>query len=67
MEKYLTPAEVCELLPGMTVQLLNQMRFRGDSIPYIRVSPRKIVYRLSRIEEYLASKEQTGTSQNMAS
>jgi len=66
MEKYLSPQEVTELIPGMTVQLLNQMRFRGDSIPYVRVSPRKIVYRLSAVEEFLASKEQTSTRQNVS-
>lgn len=46
MEKYLSSREVAELIPGMTEALLGQMRFRGDSIPYVRVSPRKIVYRL---------------------
>ena len=65
-EKYLSPAQVCELIPGMTVPLLNQMRFRGDSIPYVRVSPRKIVYRLSRVEEFLNAREQTSTSQNIS-
>lgn len=65
MEKYLSPSEVCELIPGMTVALLSQMRFRGDSIPYVRVSPRKIVYRLSAVEEYLAAREQTSTRENV--
>jgi hypothetical protein len=27
MEKYLSPEEVCELIPGMTTNLLAQMRF----------------------------------------
>ena len=65
MEKYLSPQEVCELIPGMTVQLLASQRFRGDSIPYIRVSPRKIVYRLSVVEEALAAREQTSTRENV--
>ncbi len=66
MEKYLSPREVCEVIPGMTVALLNQMRFRGDSIPYVRVSPRKIVYRLSAVEKFLSEREQTSTRENVS-
>ena len=65
-EQFLSPQEVCDLIPGMSKQLLAQMRFRGDSIPYVRVSPRKIVYRLSRVEEYLTAREQTSTAQNLS-
>lgn len=50
----------------MTVALLNQMRFRGDSIPYVRVSPRKIVYRLSAVEAFLSEREQTSTRENVS-
>lgn len=66
VEKFYSPAELCEVIPGMTVQLLNQMRFRGDSIPYIRVSPRKIVYKASSVEAYLAAREQTSTRENVS-
>lgn len=66
METYLSPKEVCEIIPGMTTELLGQMRFRGDSIPYVRVSPRKIVYRQSAVEAFLTEREQTSTRQNVS-
>ncbi|WP_309617690.1 hypothetical protein [Salinibacterium sp.] len=66
MEKYLSPREVCEIIPGMTEGLLNQMRFRGDSIPFIKVTPRKVIYRLSVIEAHLESKERTSTRENLS-
>lgn len=66
MEKYLSPKEVCEIIPGMTEALLSQMRFRGDGPPFIKPSPKKVVYRLGAIESYLASREQTSTRENIS-
>lgn len=66
MDKYLSPKEVCEIIPGMTEALLSQMRFRGDGPPFIKPSPKKVVYRMVVIERFLLSREQTSTSQNKA-
>jgi len=62
VEKYLSPDEVCELIPGMTKALLAQMRFRGDGPKFIAASPRKRVYALSDLEEYMAGKVRTSTA-----
>jgi hypothetical protein len=64
--KYLSPEDVCKMIPGMTTGLLSQMRFRGDGPSYIKASPRKIVYAVSEIERYLASKQQSVTSQRVS-
>lgn len=65
MEKWLTPAEVCELIPGMSVGLLSQLRFRGDGPPFVKPSDRKVVYRLSTVKSWLQSREQSSTRENI--
>lgn len=62
MERYLSPKEVCEVVPGMTEGLLNQMRFRGDGPPFIAASPRKRVYAESSLHDWLKSRERTSTA-----
>lgn len=62
MELYLSPNEVCRLVPGMTVNLLAQMRFRGDGPEFIRASPRKIVYSRTEIDRYLESRRRSSTA-----
>jgi hypothetical protein len=59
LETYLSPAQVCELIPGMTTTLLKQLRFRGNGPRFIKPSPQKVVYSMTAIEEYMASKEQS--------
>lgn len=61
-ERYLSPDQVCEIIPGMTRALLGQMRFRGDGPKFIKPSPKKVVYRESAVHEYLLAREQTTTA-----
>lgn len=61
MEKYLTPEQVCEIVPGLTVKGLSQMRFRGDGPPYIKPSPKKVIYAESSVHAWLQSNERTST------
>lgn len=56
--KFDSATEVCGYLPNMTENHLRQMRFRGDGPPYIRVSPRRVVYRRSSVLAWLESREQ---------
>lgn len=62
MQRWLSPKEVCEMIPGMSEALLAQMRYRGDGPKFIAVSPRKRVYALEDIEEYMAGKVRTSTA-----
>lgn len=61
LEKYLNAAEVCELVPGFTEHQLAQMRFRGDGPPFVKLSPRKVVYAESSLRTWLAGREQSST------
>lgn len=61
MEKLLSPQDVCDVVPGMTVAGLAQLRFRGEGPRFIKPSARKVVYRQSDVEAWLQSNERTST------
>lgn len=63
VEKYYSPDQVCDLVPGMTKNNLAQLRFTGRGPRFLKPSPRKVVYAASAIEAWLASSEQTQTGQ----
>src|SRR5690606_22344200 len=66
MEKYRSPKEVCDIIPGMTEALLAQMRFRGDGPPFIAASPKKRVYSEASLHAWLASRERTSTAEKVS-
>ena len=63
-EKYLTPAQVCELVPGMTKTNLSQLRYVGKGPKYLKPTPRVVVYRERDIIAWLEGSERTGTADN---
>lgn len=66
MEKYYSPAQVCELIPGLTVGNLAQMRYRGVGPRFIKVSPRRVTYSASAIAEYMRSQERQSTGERVS-
>ena len=66
MEKLLSPEDVCELIPGMTKNLLATMRFRGDGPPFIKPTPRKVAYPEGPLGDWLTSRMRTQTGQEVA-
>lgn len=59
-KQYLTPQEAAELIPGMTVTLLAQLRYRQRGPRYLRPTSRKVVYRAQDISDWLdASVQET--------
>lgn len=59
--EFITAAEVAELLPGVTIQGLAQMRYRGDGPPFFKPSPRVVLYRRADIAEWIAGSRRTIT------
>lgn len=59
--QYLTPAQVCELIPGMTVRTLAEMRarrragFRGAKAGPVYAQPTRtvVIYSRADVIEYL--------------
>jgi hypothetical protein len=60
---FITAEQVCDLIPGLTIAGLAQMRFRGVGPRYFKPSPRKVVYSRASVLEWLASTERQGTAQ----
>lgn len=64
MERYLSPNEVCDRVPGLTKTGLGQMRFRGDGPPFVKPSPKKVVYPESKLYAWLEDKTQQSTKES---
>lgn len=62
MANYLTPDQVCTLVPGMTKSNLAQLRFTGKGPKFLKPTPRTVVYRESDIIEWLEASERTSTA-----
>lgn len=58
---YLTPEQVCELVPGMTKASLAQRRYRGLPPTWLAPSPRRPIYRESDVLAWVEGSERTIT------
>lgn len=59
---YLTPEQVCVIVPGMTKGNLAQLRFKGTGPRYYKPTPRVVLYAESDIHAWVASTVRTGTA-----
>ncbi|MFZ8756098.1 helix-turn-helix transcriptional regulator [Microbacterium sp. HMH0099] len=62
MTKYLTPEQVCEIIPGITKAGLAQLRFTGTGPKFLKPTPKKVLYREADVIEWLESSERTSTA-----
>lgn len=53
--EWLSPAEVCDVIPGMTVTLLQRMRDAGKGPRYAKPSPKTVVYSRADVDAYVLS------------
>lgn len=53
MDQYLSPEQVCELIPGMTKGNLAQMRHAGGGPIYMKPSARVVVYARADVDAWL--------------
>lgn len=56
-----TPEQTARVT-GRSLPTLQRERSRGDGIPFVKVGPRRVAYRLSDIEAYLAARVVKSTS-----
>lgn len=54
-EEWLTPEQVCGVVPGMTITLLQRRRDEGKALRYFKPSPRTVVYARSDIDDWVRS------------
>lgn len=59
---YLTPDQVCAIVPGMTRGNLAQLRFKGIGPRYFKPTPRVVLYDREGIDEWVRSTARTGTA-----
>jgi hypothetical protein len=57
----LSPVELCERVPGLTVAALKEQRKRGDGPPYMKANARAVVYDWNDYLEWLSSTKRTST------
>lgn len=52
---WLSPAQVCSRIPGMTVSLLQRMRDEGRGPRYAKPSAKTVVYSSDDVDAYVRS------------
>ncbi|MGI8392590.1 helix-turn-helix transcriptional regulator [Leucobacter sp. W1038] len=60
---YLTPEQVCEIIPGMTKGNLAQLRFKGIGPKFYKPTPRVVLYSRDQIIAWVEGSERTGTAE----
>ncbi|MEX1079816.1 MAG: hypothetical protein WED09_11985 [Homoserinimonas sp.] len=63
MDDYLSPAQVCEIVPGMTKANLAQLRFTGKGPIFLKPTPKTVIYRRTDIDSWLNGSERTQTGE----
>ena len=63
LDRYLSPAAVCELVPGMTEARLKMARFQGTGPEFLRPTPRTIVYSERRVRAWLEASARMSTAE----
>jgi hypothetical protein len=61
-DKYLSPEQVCQIIPGMTKGSLAQLRFTGKGPRYRKPTPKTIVYLESEVLGWVECSARTGTA-----
>lgn len=60
---YLTPEQVCEMVPGMTKANLAQLRFKGIGPKYYKPTPGVVLYSRDHIIEWVEGSVRQGTAE----
>lgn len=53
--EWLSPAQVCDVIPGMTVTLLQRMRDAGKGPRYAKPTAKTVVYSRADVEAWVQS------------
>ena len=62
MNTYLSPEQVCEMVPGMTKGALAQLRFTGKGPRYRKPTPKTVVYLESEVIDWVEGSARIGTA-----
>ena len=53
--RYLSPAQVCEVVPGLTERRLEYLRGKGQGPRYSKPTPKTVIYVLADVEAWVAA------------
>ncbi len=62
LARYLSPDEVCSLIPGMTRSALAQLRFTGRGPQYRKPTPKTVLYVEAEVRAWVEQSARFGTS-----
>lgn len=62
--EFLSPAQLCERIPGLTVESLAKARYRGTGAPFTTANAKVVLYDWHEYVRWLKSKERTQSSRN---
>lgn len=62
MNKYLSPEQVCQMIPGMTKGTLSRLRFNGTGPRYRKPMPKTVVYLESEVIAWIEESARFGTA-----
>lgn len=54
---WLSPAQVCEQVPGVTERILEDLRGRGRGPRYFKPTPKTVIYEQSDIDTWVKDSE----------
>ncbi|WP_029150094.1 helix-turn-helix transcriptional regulator [Microbacterium indicum] len=60
--EYVTPKQVNERFPWLTVPALSQLRYIGKGPKFLKPTPRTVVYRLADVIDWIEASERTSTA-----
>lgn len=60
---YITPDQVCELVPGMTKSNLAMRRYQGLPPAFYKPSPRVVLYDRESVEAWVRDSMRTSTAE----
>lgn len=63
---YLSPDQVCELVPSLTRANLAQLRYTGKGPKFLKPTPRTVLYRQGDVIAWLEGSERTITGRDEA-
>ena len=66
MEVYLSPEQVCELIPGMTKGGLATLRFTGKGPRYRKPTAKTVIYAESEVRAWIEGSAQIQTGKSVS-
>ena len=63
MDRYISPEQVCELIPGMTKAALANLRYSGGGPIFKKPTPRTVIYRESDVLAWVEGNSYARTDQ----